>query len=106
MSKRHSPRRGVAAIAPSTRPETILLQAILLASFSLARISLAQEDGRLFSARDARAVTPSVGGGLTGPDLKNVYAAGPPASGKDREWLIRFIQGPAGDDPKRGTRMP
>ncbi len=68
------------------------VQVMLLASFLGVRAGLAQETADYFRTRCSSCHT--IGAGrLTGPDLKNVVErAG--ASGKDREWLIRFIQDP------------
>jgi len=93
MSRRDSPQ---SAWPQSLHPirRTILLQAMLLASFSLVRMSVAQETADYFRTRCTSCHT--IGGGrLTGPDLKNVIEQAA-ASGKDREWLIRFIQDPQG----------
>jgi mono/diheme cytochrome c family protein len=67
-----------------------LLWAFLL---GLACHGLAQETADYFRTRCA--VCHTIGGGrLTGPDLKNVLQQAA-ANGKDREWLIRFIQDPS-----------
>jgi mono/diheme cytochrome c family protein len=69
------------------------IQLMLLASLLwLTRSSIAQETADYFRTRCTSCHT--VGGGrLTGPDLKNVLQQAA-ANGKDREWLLRFIQDP------------
>ncbi len=65
---------------------------LLAALLSLARHSLAQEMAEYFRTRCTSCHT--IGGGrLTGPDLKDVMQQAA-ANGKDREWLIRFMQDP------------
>lgn len=92
MSKRDSPQRVWPQSLHPIR-QAIFGQAMLLtALLSLARNGLAQETAEYFRTRCTSCHT--IGGGrLTGPDLKNVMQQAA-ASGKDREWLIRFMQDP------------
>lgn len=92
MSKRDPPRRVWLQLLHLIR-RTIFVQAALLAALlSLARDGLAQEMAEYFRTRCTSCHT--IGGGrLTGPDLKNVIERAA-ANGKDREWLIRFMQDP------------
>ena len=77
---------------PAIRPP-IFVQAILLAfALSLPVSSFAQDAAEYFRTRCTSCHT--IGGGrLTGPDLKNVMQRAA-TNGRDREWLIRFIQDP------------
>lgn len=75
-----------------SRPSFAILIGAGVILLALARAGLAQETADYFRTRCTSCHT--IGGGrLTGPDLKNVLQQAT-ANGKDREWLIRFIQDP------------
>ncbi|MCC6125294.1 MAG: c-type cytochrome [Pirellulales bacterium] len=92
MNKRNTLRRARRrTLFPFGR--AIFVRTMLLTTlFSLARNGFSQEIAEYFRTRCTSCHT--IGGGrLTGPDLKNVMQRAA-ANGKDREWLIRFMQDP------------
>lgn len=72
----------------TVRYQTCLQSLLCLLTILAARNAVAQQDSATFFKQNCTSCHTVGGGRLVGPDLKDV------TNGKDRQWLVQFLQGP------------